>query len=71
MPKHDVTFTIPERSLGKSDLEFAVKKDSEVLGRFRVSKGGLLWIPKKQKKGLTLTWAQLGKLMEENGKPRQ
>jgi len=32
MAKHDVSFNIPQRDLGKADVEFQVKIDGAVLG---------------------------------------
>ena len=69
MAQHDVTFTIPERSLGRSDLEFRVKKDSEVVGRLRVSKGAIEWVPRNQTLGYRMTWAQFDKVFQTEGKP--
>jgi hypothetical protein len=31
MAKHDVSFNIPQRALGKADVEFQVKRDGIVL----------------------------------------
>jgi len=46
MAQHDVSFTVPERALGKADLEFRVKRDGKVLGRLKVSNGTIVWVPK-------------------------
>ncbi len=32
MAKHDVSFSIPQRSLGKAEVEFLVKADGAVFG---------------------------------------
>jgi hypothetical protein len=45
MAKHDVSFSIPERSLGKADVEFVVKADGAVFGTLAVSNGTLVWFP--------------------------
>ena len=42
---HDVAFTLPERPLGKVDIEFMVKKNGAVLGKLKVSKGTIDWVP--------------------------
>ncbi len=34
MAKHDVTFTLPERSLGKADIEFLIKQDEKSVRHF-------------------------------------
>lgn len=46
MAQHDVTFTIPERALGKADLEFRVNRDGDMVGRLKVSNGSVAWVPK-------------------------
>ena len=38
MAQHDVTFTIPERALGKADLEFNVKRNGDMVGRLNSNK---------------------------------
>lgn len=42
MAQHKVDFTIPERPLGKADVEFRVKLDGESLGRLKVSDGTIV-----------------------------
>jgi hypothetical protein len=37
--KHDVKFSMPERELGKADIEFKIKKDDQRFGTLKVSKG--------------------------------
>jgi len=46
MAKHDVSFNIPQRALGKADVEFQVKRDGIVLGTLAVSNGSIVWFPK-------------------------
>jgi len=41
MAKHDVYFNIPQRALGKADVEFQVKQDGVVLGTLAVSNGSI------------------------------
>jgi len=43
---HKVDFTVPERSLGNSDIEFSVYTEEGKLGTLRISKGGIDWYPK-------------------------
>ncbi|HLG18096.1 MAG TPA: hypothetical protein VJH03_26880 [Blastocatellia bacterium] len=64
---HDVTFSVPERSLGNADLEFKVKKDGEAVGRLKVSKGSIVWVPKNMTYGFKLNWIQFDQLMQEHG----
>ena len=66
--KHDVQFTIPWRELGKADVVFEVWGDDEKLGELRVSKGSLVWYPKKNTYGNKISWSQFDAVME--GYPR-
>ena len=68
MAQHDVTFTIPERDLGKSDVGFVIKKDGAALGKLEISKGAVVWFPKDHTYGYKLNWTDFGKLMVESGK---
>ena len=57
MAQHDVSFTIPERALGKADLEIKVKRDGEMVGRLKVSNGTIVWVPKNLQYGYKLSWS--------------
>ncbi|BBO16850.1 conserved hypothetical protein [Candidatus Brocadia pituitae] len=57
MAKHDVIFNIPQRPLGKADVEFQVKQDGIVLGKLAVSNGSLVWFPKKTSYGYKMGWS--------------
>lgn len=65
---HNVVFSIPERSLGKADIEFIIRKDRTVIGKLKVSKGLIVWVPKNTTYGYKLNWTDFAILMEENGK---
>jgi hypothetical protein len=67
LAQHDVNFTIPERPLGKADVEFRIKRDGEVVGRLRVSNGTIVWVPKNKKYGLRLGWLKFDELMQTHG----
>ena len=66
---HKVTFSMPEREVGYSDIEFLVRKNGSVLGKLLVSKGAIVWRKKwKSKRGLKLGWARFHELMQEHGR---
>ena len=67
MAKHTVTFTLPERELGKADAEFIIKRDGGVFGTLRISNGSLVWIPKNKQFGYKLDWAKFASLAESDG----
>jgi hypothetical protein len=64
MAKHDVFFNIPQRSLGKADVEFLVKSDDAVLGTLAVSNGSVVWFPKGTTNGFKLGWGKFNEVMQ-------
>jgi hypothetical protein len=58
MAAHDVTFTIPQTPASKADIQFVVRSNGSQLGRLLVSKGALVWYPRKAKKGLKISWTK-------------
>jgi hypothetical protein len=68
MATHRVTFTLPERRLGNSDIVFTVHSDDERLGELAVSKGALLWRPANKKLGYVLGWDRFDDLAREFGR---
>ena len=65
---HKVTFSMPERELGKADIEFLVRRNGSVIGRLLVSKGAVVWRKKwKSKRGRQLGWADFHGLMQKHG----
>lgn len=67
MAKHEVKFQVPERPLGKADVEFAVKRDGKPVGRLKVSNGTIVWVPKQKTYGFKVNWKKFDQLMEEYG----
>lgn len=65
---HDVEFSIPSRELGRADISFSIKKNGQKLGRFKVSKGGAVWVPKDQTYGYKVSWRSLEEFMQQNGR---
>jgi hypothetical protein len=68
---HDVSFSIPERKLGKRDIVFRVRKDSSLFGTLRVSKGGVDWFPFKKQFGYGFNWSQIDRLFQTKGEQRR
>ena len=65
---HDVKFSIPERSLGHSDVEFDVWKDDVKLGTLKISKGSLVWFPYGTSVGHRISWSKFDEMMQ--GQPK-
>ncbi len=68
MPQHDVTFEVPARTLGKSDVTFRIRQDGSVLGTLTVSKGSIVWFPHKTSYGLKMGWSRLDQMMKEHAR---
>ena len=66
---HDVTFTLPERRLGNSDIEIRIKRDGVMFGTLKISKGALVWLPASGKFGRSLSWDKLDLLADRYGRP--
>jgi len=62
---HQVTFDLPTRDLGKSDIHFTVMGDGETLGKLEVSKGALVWYPSGTTYGHKMSWTDLHKEMQK------
>lgn len=63
---YEVTFDLPTRQLGKTDIRFVVKTEDGVLGTLEVSKGALVWYPRKTSYGHKVTWKRFSEMVEEN-----
>jgi hypothetical protein len=68
MAKHDVRFMVPERSLGKADLIFRVKRNGGMHGRLKVSYGAVVWMPKNGKVGYKASWKKFDQLLQDGGR---
>lgn len=64
MAMHEVSFSIPERALGKADVEFTVKQDGIVLGTLAVSNGSLVWFPRGTTYGCKVAWTKFDRIMQ-------
>jgi len=65
---HRVSFSLPERELGRADVEFLVRKDGSVFGKLLVSKGAIVWRTKwTSKRGKKVGWVQFADLMHKYG----
>jgi hypothetical protein len=68
---YDVDFTVPSRPLGKTDIRFVIRTGDGVLGTLRISKGALVWFPKKTNYGHKVPWHQFHRLITENINKRE
>lgn len=67
MAKHDISFTLPRKTIKNADAEFAVRSDGKKLGTLKVSRGTVEWLPTNYQNGFHLTWEQFDRLMQKEG----
>ncbi|WP_139077282.1 hypothetical protein [Candidatus Nitrospira nitrificans] len=66
---HRVNSSIPQREIGRADIEFCVRKDSRVIGKLLVSKGAVVWRKKwKSTRGKKLGWDLFDQIMQKYGR---
>lgn len=72
MPRHEVSLEIEHAiQVGNVDVKLPVKVDGRPLGRLKISKGGVDWLPSPNSKtSYTMTWARFAEFMQENGRPK-
>lgn len=63
---HKVTFSVPERTLGREDVEFVVEKDGVRFGTLLVSKGAVEWRPTNKVYRRRMRWDRFDALMRES-----
>jgi hypothetical protein len=68
---HNVTFSIPERELGRADVEFKISNGGSKIGTLKVSKGTVVWLPKDHSYGYKMGWKDFDDLMRERGAREQ
>jgi hypothetical protein len=68
MPKHEVQVKLPKVVVLNTDVEIPVKADGTPMGRLKVSKGGVDWLPSGNSvTRYALTWEKLTALLMEHG----
>ena len=65
---HKVTFSVPERSLGREVVEFVVEKDGMRFSTLLVSKGAVEWRPTYKVYRRRMRWDRFDVLMRESGR---
>ena len=65
MADHDVSFTLPERQLGRADIEFRIKRNGGAFGRLLVSEGAIEWVPSGKQSGIRISWTELDRFARE------
>ena len=65
---HKVTFSVPERALGREDIEFVVMRGGVRFGTLLVSKGAVEWRPTNKVYRQRLGWERFDQVMRESGR---
>ena len=68
MATHNVTFELPARNLGRSDVKFKIKRNGETFGTMTISNGSVVWFPKGTSNGYKMGWKRFNELMQEKAK---
>jgi hypothetical protein len=63
---HQVKFSVPERKLGRSDVEFKVWQDDSLLGTLKVSRGSIVWFPSNTTYGYKTSWEKFDEVMKKH-----
>jgi hypothetical protein len=67
--KHEIEMAVPAQSVKNKDVEVSVRSNGAPLGRVKVSKGTIDWLPSPNSKThYRLTWEQFDVVMREHGK---
>ena len=68
MAKHTVEIKTPALEVGEKDIVFNVRRDGQVLGRLKISKGGVEWMQRSDsKKAFHMWWHQFDRFFSEQG----
>ncbi|MCH7499843.1 MAG: hypothetical protein IH886_07510 [Nitrospinae bacterium] len=68
MSEHEIFFKIPAKTLLHKDVTFDIFSDSNKLGRLKISKGSIEWVPQNHKYGYHLTWEKFSAIMKNKGR---
>ena len=68
MAEHTLKEKTPEHDVGKVDVVFTVRQDSQVYGRLKISRGGVEWMQRSDsKKAFHMTWNKFDEIFSKEG----
>ncbi len=71
MAKHEIQAVIPNVKVTNADMEVTVRSDGVLLGRLKISKGTIDWLPANNSKNhYVMNWEKFALTMEESGSRR-
>lgn len=69
MPAHDIEMQVPAQMIKNADATITIRADGEILGRLKVSRGSVDWIPGRAVRyGYRMRWEAFDALMRADGK---
>jgi hypothetical protein len=73
MPSHKISLVIPRAiDVQNTDIELEVTSDGAMLGRLKISKGTIDWLPARNTVNYReMTWERFAEVMENEGTLRQ
>lgn len=71
MSSHTITYSVPSAHLGNADAEFIADVNGRSIGRLKISRGRVVWVPANAKYGFQLDWTSFGKMMAAHGKKQR
>jgi hypothetical protein len=69
---HEIMFTLPNQPLGKVDAQFTIKKDGQVLGTLKISKGTIDWTPRDHAHDnpFRMSWSKFDGIMRDQSRKK-
>ncbi len=68
MAEHTVKVKTPPLEVGKVDIVFNVRRDGQVHGRLKISKGGVEWMQRSDsKKAFHMPWDKFDRVFARQG----
>ena len=65
--KHNVWFSVPERKIQRSPIEFRVWRDGKRHGTLQISNGKVAWFFDGKSWGHSVGWSEIANLLKNNG----
>ena len=63
MAEHTIKMELPSVELGPSDVTLEIREDGSLLGRAKISKGGIDWYPPNARNPVTISWSEFAEMM--------
>jgi hypothetical protein len=68
MAEHTVEVKTPDLEVGKVDVVFTVRRNGQVHGRLKISRGGVEWMQRSDsKKAFHMSWGKFDRVFSSEG----